>query len=196
MNQNLCLTYSVSESQYQAVIAREMRHTARRPLRLFVTLLLTLGQTALAVYLCVTSAFSTGQKAGILALSLVVSIIQVLRFSMFKRKARYTLTQLRESGELPEAYFSPHTLCLEGSLLKVTYGEGGFTAELGLISSVCLYEDMYLIFAGKKMLEIVPASALPEGYTSTLLLSDIRPDAVIRAKANGACVRRISPKNA
>lgn len=169
---------------------RELRHTARRPLRLFVTLLLTLGQTALAVYLCIVSTFPLGQKAGMMALSLTISAMQVFRLSMHKKRARYVFAQLRESGELPDVYFLPHTLTLEPHFLKVIYGEAGFTAELELISSVIAHEDMFLLFAGKKMLEIVPLSALPEGFTPAALLSALRPDTAIRVSAGRATIQR------
>ena len=152
------LAYQVPRAAYIALLADRVRRNDRRPIRIVTALLMTVGQMAAVILLCIFR-LEPGQRVFFLIWSVLLAGLTVLRRCTVKQRAEGTLRRLEYSGQPPEDSWKEHTLCSEGGELHLRYGARRLSCPLRGVSQVeekngCLY-----IYCGGAMFDIVPQSA-------------------------------------
>lgn len=97
------MTYRVSKNAYIELLADMVRRNDSRPVKLFTTFLLTLGQMAAVAVLCATR-LEGRERVFAIVWSLLLAGITLLRRRTVRQRAKGTLQRLEYAGQLPEDY--------------------------------------------------------------------------------------------
>ena len=122
------LTYQVPRDTYVNLLESMIRKNDRRPLKMLTALLLTVGQMAAVILLCIFK-LEGSQRIFVLIWSVLVAGITVLRRCTARQRAKGTLTRLEYSGQLPEDYWKKHRLTVAERELR--RGAAKLSAERG-----------------------------------------------------------------
>lgn len=169
------LTYSVPREAYIDLLAEMIRQSERRPLRVFTTMLLTVGQMAVVILLCIFR-LEAGQRSFALIWSLLVAGITLLRRLTRRQRAKGTLMRLEDSGQLPADYWKPHRLHTVGQELRLSYGGAKLSCPL---SAVTVREagEILQIYCEKTIFDLVPADAFRSGEARARFVDSLRAQA-------------------
>ena len=151
------LTYQVPRDAYVALLADMIRQNERRPLRIFTGLLLTVGQMAVVIWLCLTR-LEPGQRTFFLIWSALLAGLTVLRRATVRLRAKGTLQRLEYNGQLPADYWKKHHLQVDEQL-RLTYGDQELTCPLYGVSRIEQKDGALYIYCGSSMFDIVPLAA-------------------------------------
>ena len=152
------LTYQVPRQAYTALLADMIRRNERRPIRIMTLLLLTVGQMAAVLVLCLFR-LEGGERFFFLAWSLLLAGITVLRRCTIRQWANGTLRRLEYGGQLPEDFWREHRLRVTDQELSLHYGAQSLQCPLYGISRVEEREDALYLYCGETMFDIVPQAA-------------------------------------
>lgn len=167
------LTYRVPRQAYIDLLAGMIRRNERRPLRVAVTLLLTVGQMAAVCALCLFR-LEGGQRVFFLVWSVLVAGLTVLRRCTVRQRARGTLQRLEYTGQLTGEFWKEHHLRITDRELHLRYGAQSLSCPLGGISRVERRADALDLYCGDTMLDIVPLAAFPDEAAMSAWAEELR----------------------
>lgn len=152
------IAYQVPRQLYIALLADMIRKNDRRPIRIFTALLLTVGQMAVVILLCIFR-LEEGQRLFFLGWSVLLAALTLLRRCTVKQRANGTLQRLEYTNQLPEDYWKEHKLRTTGQELRLSYGTQRLSCPLHGISSVVEKGEALYLYCGETIFDIVPESA-------------------------------------
>lgn len=152
------MTYRVSQNAYIELLADMVRRNDSRPVKLFTTFLLTLGQMAAVAVLCATR-LEGRERVFAIVWSLLLAGITLLRRRTVRQRAKGTLQRLEYAGQLPEDYWREHRLRTAGNELRVSYGGQRLSCPLHAVGPVEERTDALYIYCGGTIFDIIPAEA-------------------------------------
>ena len=151
------LRYRVPKELYIGLLADMIRKNERRPLKVFVALLMTAGQMAVVIWLCM-SRLEGDQRVFSLVWSLLLAGLTVLRRCTIKQRAKGTLRRL-EGSQLPEDYWKEHRLRTAGRQLHLSYGNQKLTCPLYGITRIDEKAEALYLYCENTIFDIIPADA-------------------------------------
>ena len=152
------LTYQVPRDAYIELLADMVRCNDRRPIRVATALLLTVGQMAAVILLCIFR-LEASQRPFFLIWSVLLAGVTVLRRRTFRQRAKGTLDRLEYSGQLPADYWKEHRLRKVGQELRLSYGAQRLACPLSGINQVEEKAHGLYLYCGGTIFDIVPESA-------------------------------------
>ena len=173
------LEYTVTEQDYIALLTELIRNRDRSPMGCLTLLLLTVGQVAAAVWLCV---FRLERERWPLFLvgSLLIAAITVFRRCTRGTRAKSTLYRLKANHQLPEDYWKPHRLSETRDGLQLAYGGTKAVCPPEALGQAEQHGSLLYLHAGEAIFDMIPDAAFPDAEAKERFLA--RLDA-IRAKA-------------
>jgi len=167
------LTYKVPRQAYAALLADMIRRNDRRPVRIVTGLLLTVGQMAAVLLLCLFR-LEEGQRLFFVSWSLLLAGLTVLRRCTVKQRAKGTLQRLEYTGQLPEDFWKEHRLRAVEGELRLRYGGQSLSCPLYGITRVEEREDALYLYCGDTMFDIVPGAAFSGGGAMSAWAEELR----------------------
>lgn len=152
------LTYQVPREMYIELLADMIRRNERRPIRLATALLMTVGQMAVVILLCIFR-LEAGQRVFFLIWSVLLAALTVLRRSTVKLRAKGTLQRLEYTGQLPEDFWKEHRLRTVGQELRLQYGTQRLSCALINVTQVEEKAHALYVYCGETVFDIVPETA-------------------------------------
>lgn len=151
--------YKVPKQIYIELLAEMIRTNERRPIRVLTTLLLTVGQMAIIMGLCVFKVEQASHKTFLLIWSLLLAGLTVLRRCTTRQRAAGTLRRLEYTKQLPQDYWQEHKLYRKGQALVLQYGELELTCPISGISRIEETPHALYLYCEQTIFDIVPVSA-------------------------------------
>lgn len=167
------MTYRVSKNAYIELLADMVRRNDSRPVKLFTTFLLTLGQMAAVAVLCATR-LEGRERVFAIVWSLLLAGITLLRRKTVRQRAKGTLQRLEYAGQLPEDYWREHRLRTAGNELRVSYGGQRLSCPLHAVGPVEERADALYIYCGGTIFDIIPAEAFKNADAMQRFARDLR----------------------
>lgn len=167
------MTYRVSKNAYIELLADMVRRNDSRPVKLFTTFLLTLGQMAAVAVLCATR-LEGRERVFAIVWSLLLAGITLLRRRTVRQRAKGTLQPLEYAGQLPEDYWREHRLRTAGNELRVSYGGQRLSCPLHAVGPVEERADALYIYCGGTIFDIIPAEAFKNAEAMQRFARDLR----------------------
>lgn len=167
------MTYRVSKNAYIELLADMVRRNDSRPVKLFTTFLLTLGQMAAVAVLCATR-LEGRERVFAIVWSLLLAGITLLRRRTVRQRAKGTLQRLEYAGQLPEDYWREHRLRTAGNELRVSYGGQRLSCPLHAVGPVEERADALYIYCGGTIFDIIPAEAFKNAEAMQRFARDLR----------------------
>ena len=167
------MTYRVSKNAYIELLADMVRCNDSRPVKLFTTFLLTLGQMAAVAVLCATR-LEGRERVFAIVWSLLLAGITLLRRRTVRQRAKGTLQRLEYAGQLPEDYWREHRLRTAGNELRVSYGGQRLSCPLHAVGPVEERADALYIYCGGTIFDIIPAEAFKNADAMQRFARDLR----------------------
>ena len=167
------MTYRVSKNAYIELLADMVRRNDSRPVKLFTTFLLTLGQMAAVAVLCATR-LEGRERVFAIVWSLLLAGITLLRRRTVRQRAKGTLQRLEYAGQLPEDYWREHRLRTAGNELRVSYGGQRLSCPLHAVGPVEERADALYIYCGGTIFDIIPAEAFKNAEAMQRFAHDLR----------------------
>lgn len=167
------LTYQVPRELYIELLAEMIRRNDRRPLRMLIAALMTVGQMAVVILLCVFR-LESGQRVFFLIWSVLLAGLTVLRRSTVKQRAGGSLRRLEYSGQLSEDYWREHRLRTVGQEIQLSYGAQRLSCPLFGITRVEEKPGALYLYCENTIFDIVPESAFPSREAMLEFAENIR----------------------
>lgn len=176
------LCYRVPKELYIDLLADMIRANERRPLKVFVALLMTVGQLMVVIWLCI-SRLESDQKIFFLVWSLLLAGLTILRRCTVKQRAKGTLQRL-EGSQLPMDYWEEHHLRTIGHELHLSYGDQKLTCPLYGITRIDEKSEALYLYCQNTIFDIIPATAFQDQAAMGKCAATIREMAI--CESNGS----------
>jgi len=154
------LHYKVSEENYLEMLEMQIRRQDRAPLAVALTLLCTVGQMGLLIFL-IFRGYITGMHVYILlALSVLVCVLNILHRRLVRRRARVAIDRYKLQGKLTDAFWKEHYFELDEDSLTIRYGALRSVYGLQEVNGYDELPSAYLIYCRGAVADIVPYAAV------------------------------------
>lgn len=154
------LTYQVPREVYIELLAEMIRRNERRPIRVATALLMTVGQMAVVILLCIFR-LEAGQRLFFLIWSVLLAGLTVLRRATVRQRAKGTLQRLEYTGQLSQDFWEEHRLSTAGGELRLAYGVQKLSCLLPNLTRVEESSDTLYLYCGETVFDLVPSSVFP-----------------------------------
>ena len=166
-------SYYVTENDYITLLAGLIRRRDRKPLRLIMLLLTTVGQMGLVAWLCLTR-LERSQWMFYIVWSVLLAAFSVLRVMTARLRAKGTLYRLKDNGQLPEDYWKEHKLFRTKEGLVLLYGDVRTVCPPGQLTDVREEDGLLYLMSGENIFNIVPVSTFAEEEKKQAFLEEMR----------------------
>ena len=157
------LKYNVSRDNYIEMLEMQLKRRGKRPLSILITLLCTVGQMGLLVYMIATGQI-TGKNVYILAaMSVVITILNIIYRLTTHRRAVVTLQRFELQNKLSPDFWKEHDFRLDSDSLTIRFGSLRSVYDLSEINGYEELPSSFLLYCRGTVADIIPYSALPGG---------------------------------
>ena len=173
------LRYKVTRENYIEMLENQIRRRGRRPLSIFITILGTIVQFGLYLYLVATARISGTSVLIIGAMSIFVAAATVSIRLLTHRRAVVALERFEMQGKLSPEFWKEHVLTIGPKLVTVRSGSLKYEYDLSDLNGYDELPSSLLLYCSGTVADIVPLSAIPDKAEFIKAVADAQHEKVV-----------------
>ena len=173
------LRYKVSEENYLEMLEMQVKQKNRSLLSICITLLCTVGQFGVFLFLCFNGTIQGKDILTVGAMSVAAFALNVLYRFTTRRRAKVALERFKLSNKIPQDFWKEHTFEINHEKLTVRYGSLKSVYGLHQIKGYDTLESSFVIYAGGMVADLVPYSALADKQQFLDAVRDVQHNSII-----------------